>query len=323
MIDERCPERVHPEHWEVAKLRDEVSGVFDLNWTESDDELRDFAREELRQRMVSEAGELIRSRQSEVGEDEFLGVARMYLLQYVDQLWKDHLLAMDRLRQGVSVRAYGQRNPLLEYKREAYHMFLTMEAMRDEKLLTKLTQEDLDVFRAASASQSKSTARRLADGTFTLPDQAGGLDAIRAAASRAQSTPEPRRPQPGDEALMVAAYYGLSRNDPCPCGSGKKIKKCCGEGRAIPVLDPAAVGAPELSAGEADDLYDAPDEVADDADLAIDEPAPEAGLLGPSEAPATDADDDDDDDDAFDLSDLDIDFGDDLLGGLYDDPDAT
>jgi len=324
IIDENCVEGVHPEHWQINKLRERMDGIFGITWDEGDDEIRDHAREELRKRMEDEATALIEERMEAIGEEPFLEVARMYLLRYVDQLWKDHLLAMDRLRQGVGLRAYGQRNPLLEYKREAYHMFLLMSAMRDEMLLEQLCKADLDMLAAAASRPGKSTARALGDGTFQAAPQAGGLDAIRQAAARArqsggqqQARPaRPQRPAKGDEALMFAARHGLTRNDPCPCGSGLKVKKCCGKGKPIPNLEDLEV---EVSA------------VVEDQPLAV----PEGGLETGRERPAAqkvepaasaasvtddaylyDAPDEDDDGD-LDLDDIDDDGA---LDGLYSAP---
>ncbi|MFK7929804.1 MAG: preprotein translocase subunit SecA, partial [Myxococcota bacterium] len=363
-LDESCQEGLHPEHWQVAKLRERMEKIFGVVWEDSDDEIRDHAREELRKRMLREASELLQARIDEVGEDDFLEVGRMYLLRFADQLWKDHLLAMDRLRQGVGLRAYGQRNPLLEYKREAYHMYLLMSAMRDEMLLEQLCKEDLNVIRAAAAQPGKATARRLAEGGLQPTAAAGGgLDAIRQAAaaarasadSRPASAPAPRRPNKGDEALAVAGQYGLTRNDPCPCGSGLKLKKCCAQGKAIPTPEELGLTGPaggivedvpeqalaipaggvplvDSFSGSIDDgvpgdadldaLYESPP---DDLSAAVVDDGVDLDSL--YAAPAVDGDesDEDADDDAeteedFDLSDLDLDFGDDATGDLYDSP---
>lgn len=371
ILDESCQEGVHPEHWEIGKLRERMDKIFGLTWDdEGDDEIRDHAREELRRRMHSEVEALLAERIEVVGEEPFLDVARMYLLRHADQLWKDHLMAMDRLRQGVGLRAYGQRNPLLEYKREAYHMFLLMSAMRDELLLEQLYKADLDMIAQAAQTPGKRTARQLVDGGGLAP-AAGGLDQIRKAASAARSQADarplavpagqqrPRLPAPGDEALAFAAAHGLTRNDPCPCGSGLKIKKCCGQGRSIPSPEDLGMAAPAQDAfvqgmesdaatapqapprGAApsldaamDSLYELPEDDGDDPldalDLGIEDSGDDALLDGLYDAPAEEvepaieaasaSDDDDDDDDDFDLDDLDLgDLGD--MGDLYDSPD--
>ncbi len=332
MLDECCLEGVHPEHWQVGRLRERLEGIFGITWDDTDDEIRDHAREELRKRMLSEARDLLQARVEQLDEEAFLEVARMYLLRYADQLWKDHLLAMDRLRQGVGLRAYGQRNPLLEYKREAYHMFLLMSAMRDEMLLEQLCKADLDLLAQAASRPGKRTARQLVEGGLAAAlSGGGGLDQIRQAAAAARSGQGqaaseqrlaipagqergPRRPAKGDEALAFAAMHGLSRNDPCPCGSGLKIKKCCGKGRPIPdVADLAAAGPEDLA------TTFAPPSAAPSA--APPAPAPTGpAAAGPApDGPLYEAPDDDEGED-IDLSDVDL--GEDVPGleGLYDDP---
>jgi preprotein translocase subunit SecA len=347
-VEETCIEGVHPEHWQIGKLRERIDKVFGLAWSDTDDEIRDHAREELRQRLLREARALVAERAEALGDETFSELARMYLLQYVDQLWKDHLLAMDRLRQGVGLRAYGQRNPLLEYKREAYHMFLLMSAMRDEMLLEQLCKVELAVLDAIAQRNGRSQARPAAP-----PPAAFGLDQIRRAAAAARAAADdrvpadgplaipfdaaPRLPAPGDEARAAAVQMGLNRNDPCPCGSGAKFKRCCGEGFELPARPADAealaadaappeegwvdLGAMDAAWAEAaasdplvDDLYDVPDDVAADAADADD------GLY---ETPTDAGVADDDDDDDFD-PDFGIDLGDDAdpLAGLYDEPEA-
>jgi len=152
------------------------------------------------------------------------------LLRYTDQLWKDHLLALDRLRQGVGLRGYGQRNPLLEYKREALQMYRMMSAMRDEQVLRSLFNTEVELAQAAAANPGKQTARRLPE-VGGSPKRAADVFRPPAAAAPAQAPaapPEVRQPLAGDEARAFAAEHGIKRNEPCPCGSGKKLKKCCG-----------------------------------------------------------------------------------------------
>ena len=113
----------------------------------------------------------------------------MLLLQFTDSLWKDHLLALDRLRQGVGLRGYGQRNPLLEYKKEALQMYLMMSAMRDESVLTRLFHTELRTAQAAAEAPGKSTARKLERGTFRPANDL--LSAAAGAARAAEVGPRP------------------------------------------------------------------------------------------------------------------------------------
>jgi preprotein translocase subunit SecA len=226
IMDETCPDGVHPEQWDVVAMKERLERVFGIKWTDPPDQLRDLARRDIRERMSGEAKALLEARVAEAGADAFNTVARMLLLQFTDQLWRDHLLAIDRLRQGIGLRGYGQRNPLLEYKREAYHMFLAMEAMRDESVLTRIFNTAVEAQPAAPAP----APRGKAPGKFSDVPMKGSnvTEGPRIAPQPAPALP-PRRPKQGAEARAFAVANGIGRNDPCPCGSGNKLKKCCGK----------------------------------------------------------------------------------------------
>jgi preprotein translocase subunit SecA len=293
IMDECVPEGVHPEHWQLTEARARLQRIFGITWPENDTQLRDFSRFELQDRMLRESREGLAERVGIVGEEGFAGFAREQLLKFTDQGWKDHLLAIERLRQGVGLRGYGQRNPLLEYKKEAFHMFLLMSAVRDESVLQQVFSTDPEQIAAASALKDRvrrltqqqqlpegfslpgaPVARprpELAPGFLPIPTPPAGTPpetpvqrlvtpppeqpapAPLAAESPTESegpiaipaTPipvapmapppamaapsgPPRRPNAGAEARAFAVEYGLKRNDPCPCGSGQKYKKCCG-----------------------------------------------------------------------------------------------
>jgi len=266
VMDDFLGEGLHPEHWNLQGMRSNIERVFGITYEdETDEELRDHSREELRQRLMADAEatvegvmEQFREAAKEAGElDEddpdhtFREYARMLLLQYTDNLWKDHLLALDRLRQGVGLRGYGQRNPLLEYKREALQMYMMMSAMRDEQLISQLVQTQPQVAAAAAnAPNQKRTARKLVSGNFkpaanvfsgATTNQGGQAPPATPLPPVAPPEPAqpPARPQPGEEARLFAAQYQIRRNDPCPCGSGRKYKKCCYEAGGEPPAPPA------------------------------------------------------------------------------------
>jgi len=170
IMDDFVPEGLHPEHWNLGKMRENLERVFGITWPESDETLRDHSRQELQDRMLRDARAKVARMVEELGESTFDEFARMLVLQFTDSLWKDHLLALDRLRQGVGLRGYGQRNPLLEYKREALQMYLMMSAMRDEQVLTNLLRIDPALAQAASQRPTRQTARRLAEADFQPAD---------------------------------------------------------------------------------------------------------------------------------------------------------
>ena len=263
IMDECCQEGVHPEDWDMPGLKERLDRLFGIKWEDHDDALRDFSVIELRGRMYDETIALYEAKEAELGEETLRQVERMLLLQFTDQLWKDHLLAMDRLRDGIGLRGYGQRNPLLEYKKEGFGMFQMMGAMRDEAVVSRVIRLQLNPeVEAAAETGSKQQARKLARTTAgagaplqqkapqgEAPSGVRGLEAptvdadeamrrlterqheAQAAAllasQEAKAKAEAERPAMGLEAKVYGERNNVKRNEPCPCGSGKKFKKCC------------------------------------------------------------------------------------------------
>ncbi len=253
VMDECMAEGVHPEDWDVTGMKERLAQNLGYRWEEPDDAIRDRAVSDIRAHLNEVVQATYQAREVAVGEERMRRAERFFLLQHADQLWKDHLLAMDRLRDGIGLRGYGQRNPLLEYKKEGFSMFHTMAALRDEALVRSLLQfqpsPDLDVaFEMSSRAQVRRAARQVLPQTREAPPVGAlaGLDApavepeemARRLAALGQApvpdnddaAPEVQRPAPGLETRAFAKAHGVRRNDPCPCGSGKKYKKCCGEG---------------------------------------------------------------------------------------------
>jgi preprotein translocase subunit SecA len=226
LMDECIGTGNHPEAWDIDKLRERMNEVWMLTWADiGDDELRDMSAEEIRLKLSEGAVAEYELQETELGEEAMRQVERMLLLQHTDQFWKDHLLAMDRLREGIGLRGYGQRNPLLEYKKEGTSMFMMMCSIRDEAVMSQLLrmefakpeeEEEVEV-----PEVSKRAAKRLVE--------TGSLAPPPPPKAKPVAKPKPRRPAEGEEARAAAAQLGLRRNDPCPCGSGKKFKKCCYE----------------------------------------------------------------------------------------------
>ncbi len=230
LMEEFVPEGASPEAWNTTDLVKRLEEIYTVKWEEEPAAIREWSRNEVREKARTDALAAYAAKEAEVGEEAMRQLERMLLLQFADSFWKDHLLAMDRLRDGISLRGYGQRNPLLEYKKEAYHFFQMMNSLRDEAVVSRLLRMQLQVADAAASAPSKSTARRLASGDLEselnreqepqLPDYEP-LPVLTA--------PPRSLPAKGAEARLYAAEQGIRRNDPCPCGSGQKFKKCCYE----------------------------------------------------------------------------------------------
>jgi preprotein translocase subunit SecA len=165
------------------------------------------------------------------GEDpaQLAEMQRQIILHAIDEHWQEYLRSMDALRQGVGLRAYGQRDPLVEYKREAYDMFSNLMDEIKEEVASRMFRASTSL--AALQSFLRSLPRTLVHSEVNVLGQAAGGGAPEPSLGDGQPSPQ--------EAAMQAALASaaqpvrrdvpkVGRNDPCPCGSGKKYKKCCG-----------------------------------------------------------------------------------------------
>ncbi|MEC7985781.1 MAG: preprotein translocase subunit SecA [Myxococcota bacterium] len=243
---------VHPEYWKIDQIRVQMKDIFDVDWEMSDEELRDMSVFDLRTMMRDDAVSKYAEKEGEVGEEEMRKYERMLLLQFTDQFWKDHLLAMDRLRDGIGLRGYGQKNPLLEYKKEGTGMFMLMNSLKDEAVISRIVRLDPEMLVLPDDESDKQEARRLASQTnpdipdvqlpnviFLPPPRevfdylVGQKEAAIAQQKEAEKQAEieaalsTKRPEKGVEAKEFGLQNGIGRNEPCPCGSGSKFKKCC------------------------------------------------------------------------------------------------
>ena len=156
-------------------------------------------------------------------------VARGFLLESIDVNWKEHLLAMDHLKEGINLRGYAQRDPKVEYQREAFAMFQEMGQRIRSRAVQQLfrvvfetpTPEQMDQLRAREEARRRAAERRMQEQhAAASAGMAGGASGM---AEVARASEERGRPQ-----TVVRDAPKVGRNDPCPCGSGKKYKKCCG-----------------------------------------------------------------------------------------------
>ena len=170
--------------------------------------------EDIVDKVVAAADQVFEGKLAVVGQEQFSPFMRMVLLQSIDSHWREHLAALDYLRQGIHLRGYAQKNPKQEYKREAFELFsqlldvVKMEVTR--LLLTVRIQSQEEVAQAAEAIEAQ--ASQLGNVTYTHPNEDGSISRESAPASTAGAADMPR----------------VGRNDPCPCGSGKKYKNCHG-----------------------------------------------------------------------------------------------
>ncbi|WHH57527.1 preprotein translocase subunit SecA [Petroclostridium sp. X23] len=189
-------ESPHPDDWNWTGLKEYAEGMFmpEGSLEYSREELEDLTKEDVRERLMKIALEAYEAKEQEVGSENMRELERVVMLKVVDQKWMDHIDNMDQLRQGIGLRAYGQRDPVVEYKFEGFDMFEEM---------IKNIQED--------------TVRIIYHAHIERPPER-------------ERVAEPIEASHGDgPAQPVVKGEKVGRNDPCPCGSGKKYKKCCGQ----------------------------------------------------------------------------------------------
>ncbi|MBC7951731.1 MAG: SEC-C domain-containing protein, partial [Rhodospirillaceae bacterium] len=180
-----------------------------------------IADQEIKHRVTDAADRKMAGKAADYGPEVMRMVEKSLLLQILDQAWKEHLLQLDHLRQGIGLRAYGQRDPLNEYKREAFNLFEQMLHDLRQRVTSTLAHVELRVGPAESEMEAALTPRGPAEMHETRNDPAFARDADAAGVTTAQRSTQA---DPNDPATWAAT----PRNAPCPCGSGKKYKHCHG-----------------------------------------------------------------------------------------------
>ena len=195
-------ERSHAEEWDWDAIRDAAFKQFNFRLPAPDENTLDGLNAEgLGQLIYEAASEIYRQREADMGPEALREVERIIMLQTVDGLWKDHLLSMDHLKEGIGLRGYAQQNPLIVYKKEGFEMFQAM--------IDRVKEETVGIlFRIQLAESEPVESIRTSDEQKLVFSGSGGPPAKRA----------PKR-NPKKK---------IGRNAPCPCGSGKKYKHCCG-----------------------------------------------------------------------------------------------
>jgi len=225
MVSTSIPEKAYADQWDTELLHDEVQRVFGLDvpvqeWAKEEG----IADEEIRERLTDVTDRMMAEKAANVGPDVMRMVEKSLLLQLLDQNWKEHLLTLDHLRQGIGLRAYAQRDPLNEYKREAFDLFEEMlEGLRD-RITTVLAFVQ---FEAESKPGAFARPQQQMTETRTDPALQGTTDNSEGASDNATVTN--RQAQGALNPEDPSTWGRVPRNAPCPCGSGKKYKHCHGK----------------------------------------------------------------------------------------------
>jgi preprotein translocase subunit SecA len=200
MLPEYVDEKRHPEDWDLKGLDEEIFRHFTLKLNLSETG-RELVSEAIRERIVAEVKTLLRNKETEYGKPLMDYLMKVIMLQSIDTQWKENLLAMDHLKEGIGLRGYGQKDPVREYQKEGYDMFMDMISRIKEDSVEKLCL--VQIRREEEVERIEEKQRQ----NYIM--------------SRGEDTPA--------SATIRRETAKVGRNDPCPCGSGKKYKKCCGQ----------------------------------------------------------------------------------------------
>jgi len=213
LVENHAPAKTHAEEWNTGGILDSMAVVFGIqpdlssvinpNATKAESEI---IRGELEKFLIEAAHERFDQRKEEIGAEQYAEIIRMIMLRTIDSRWKEHLYTMDHLRDSVGLRGYAQKDPLVEYEKEGYDLF--------EQMFQGIER---DVVAMAFKIQVSAEGQRRAPvmrGVRRPP-----------AARLRQNSAAPEKPA---ETVLTRRSQKVGRNDPCPCGSGKKYKKCCG-----------------------------------------------------------------------------------------------
>jgi preprotein translocase subunit SecA len=233
-VSRRVPEKAFAEQWQLAELADDLKRLLNMDLP-----VVDWGHEEgidethLRERIQQAADAMMAAKAANMTPELMRFIEKSLLIQVLDAVWKEHLYALDHLRQGIGLRAYGQRDPLNEYKSEAFILFNAMLDELKERVTSMLARVELapegpaapppppvqfyethpepEMVGADMAADGSGLAVEMRPGSMPMP--------VAARTTRADSV-DPNDP---------ATWRNASRNGPCPCGSGKKYKHCHGK----------------------------------------------------------------------------------------------
>ena len=209
IFDTYVPADAYVDDWDLASLADAIQRQYGVYMALTPEYVAACDRDAFLEHLHTHLKAHYTAKMQAIGEEQRFALERWVMLQVIDKHWKDHLLAMDYLKEGIGLRGYGQKNPLNEYKREAYEMFVGMTERIKAEALELLFKIELTHMDEELTMRPRRREQRIVEHRGTLSEAQG---------------------DPGDTAVKTIRRQGakVGRNTPCPCGSGKKFKKCCG-----------------------------------------------------------------------------------------------
>ncbi|MBN2707541.1 MAG: preprotein translocase subunit SecA [Calditrichaceae bacterium] len=209
----------HPEDWDIDGLEAEIGTTLKVSFTPIREKMGSYTLEELREYIRAEALKIYEAKENRIGKERMNMLERYFILMVIDEKWKDHLYEMDILKEGIHLRAYGQKDPLIEYKREAFNMFESLIHSINLDILGWLWK-----FQIQEQPMNRAESRRQQRMQLVHESASGmGFDGV-----GEESDIQKASHQRSDKKQPIRVEQKIGPNDPCPCGSGKKYKKCHG-----------------------------------------------------------------------------------------------
>jgi preprotein translocase subunit SecA len=248
LVDTYCPREQHPGQWNTTQFIAEVNSQFGIDAKAAGADPASLNHDQLADALVEAIRTRYAEKEKQFSPDLLRWLERRIILDVVDTQWKDHLLSLDHLKEGIGLRGYGQKDPLVEFKKEAFILFEDMMTRIDNETVRYLFHVQIQQQEAPPSPQAQQSPRAAEPPRQRL---SGAASAVASAAARVEEPPPQRLPdfarslerkqerqqrdlqyQTGpaqaEAPKPVRAGAKVGRNDPCPCGSGKKYKKCHG-----------------------------------------------------------------------------------------------
>lgn len=226
-FDKYLGNKPHPEEWDLEGLSEALMRTLIVDTNSLGDGIYGMQEEELREYIKAEAKKVYSFKEKKLGEKFLRDFEKYVMLRVVDEQWKDHLHEMDMLKEGIGLRAYGQKDPLIEYKQEAYHMFVNLVDTINQKILEMLWRTE--VVEAPREHKYAPPRMMLVHNDATNMGYQAGSESGAPAAQGEMSDIQKAGQQHGKKRQPIKRDMPkVGRNDPCPCGSGLKYKKCHG-----------------------------------------------------------------------------------------------
>jgi preprotein translocase subunit SecA len=210
----------HAEDWDLDALESQAGGVLNVSLNEIRNNPEKYDPESLKSFMKEEALLIYKVKEDRIGRERMAILERFFILKVIDEQWKDHLYEMDMLKEGIHLQAYGQKNPLIEYKKEAFKLF--------EALIHRINHETLNwlwKFQVQAEPVNRQEIRHR-QRMQMIHQEATNMGLANAQATDIQKAGQER----SAKKRPIVAEAKIGPNEPCPCGSGKKYKKCHGAG---------------------------------------------------------------------------------------------